>query len=419
MNKLIQKILIIWLFSLLIRLILCFFWADILFPDEQGFLYYDIIGYDLILKFTGYIPKFVGFSFLLAPLFYAFSNLGVGIVGAYFGIRIVMVIISSMGVFTIYYMMKNFTKNDDIIISSTIFYNFNCLVFYYSGFIVTENLYYPLAPLILGLIFKHINSTHAHRSILETEKSQNFKFKYLIIAGLMGITLSIRITFALIFIIGIIFLIIYHEGDKFSDKLSLSLLLKEFGVIILFGAISLTPILAFSVINHVNPMNVLLQTIFWNIGFFQPTFNLFWYIILYIITILIPVLIYLPFIIKEILKSKKDIINLYILIWILVQHALYFGHQYEIALMRWNVSTFIGYFLLFMKGFEKADQKYLFLDKNKYLKFFLIYSLTLAFAFKIAFLELFDPARLWILILGMIIISCAFVIFYFRSRKKS
>ncbi|MFX0137462.1 MAG: hypothetical protein ACFFDN_27735 [Candidatus Hodarchaeota archaeon] len=410
MNNTTQKIVIIWVFSLLLRILLCFIWPNKLFLDEQGFINIDILGYNLIWKYAGYVPKFIGFTIIIAPIYYAFN---------FFGVRIFLALISSLGVLTVYYLMKNFTNNDNIILVSTILYNFNCLVLYYSCFIVTENLYYPIAPLILALFFKHINSTHTRKVLLETEKSENFKFKYLIIAGLMGITLSVRITFGLVYVLGIIFLIFYYEGDKFNDKNSLKLLLKEFIIILLFGIISLIPVLIFSIIRSVNPLNVLLQTIFWNIGFLQPNFGSLGYIILYIITILVPIFIYLPFLIKELSSFKNEVINLFILAWIVVQHVMYFGHQYEIALMRWNVSTFIGYFILFIKGYEKAEQEFLFLDKSKYLILFLIYSITLAFTFKIVYLEEYSNIYSWVLILGIAVICGAFGALYYWSRKKS
>ncbi|MFX1450841.1 MAG: hypothetical protein ACFFCM_08365 [Promethearchaeota archaeon] len=423
MNKTTQKIIIIWAFALIIRLILCFIWPNRLFLDEQGFINdigylfgyspkfgISVIFFILIYGLLGIVSKFLGFSVVLAPFYYPFDILGV---------KIFLAVISSLGVFTVYYLMKNATKNENIILISTILYNFNCLVLYYSGFIVTENLYYPLAPLILALFLKHINSTRTQRIIIESEKSDNFKYKYLIIAGLLGITLSIRITFGLVYILGVIFLIFYFEGEKITDRSSLISLLKEFLIILLFGIISLTPVLIFSIIKNVNPLTVLLQTIFWNVGFLQPNFNSLGYITLYIITILIPILIYLPFLIKEITNFKNDIINLFFLGWIIIQHVLYFGHQYEIALMRWNVSTFIGYFILFMKGYEKAEQEFLFLDKTKYLLFFLIYSVTLAFVFKIAYLEEYDAINSWVLILGIVVICAAFGALYIWSRKKS
>ncbi|NVM04453.1 MAG: hypothetical protein HWN67_19170 [Candidatus Helarchaeota archaeon] len=410
MNNTTQKIIIIWVFTLIIRILLCFIWPNKLFLDEQGFINFDIIGYDLILKYLGYVPKFIGFTVIIAPIYYAFN---------FFGVRIFLAVISSLGVFTIYYLMKNFTKNENIILTSIILYNFNNLVLYYSCFIVTENLYYPLAPLILAFFFKHINTTHTRKVLLETEKSENYRYKYLIIAGLMGITLSIRITFGLVYVLGVIFLIFYYEGEKFTDKISLNLFLKEFIVILLFGIMSLTPVLIFSIINSVSPLNILLQTIFWNIGFLQPNYGSPGYIFLYIITILIPIFIYLPFLIKETLNFKDEVINIFFLAWIVVQHVFYFGHQYEIALMRWNVSTFIGYFILFIKGYERADQEFLFLDKTKYLILFLIYSITLAFVFKIAFIEEYNDIYSWVLILGIAVICGAFGAIYYWARKKS
>ncbi|MHA1378025.1 MAG: hypothetical protein ACTSRG_06550 [Candidatus Helarchaeota archaeon] len=416
MNDSIKKLLIIWIFALVIRVLFCFIWSDVLFPDEQGFLYYDIIGYDLILKFTGYIPKFIGFSVILTPVFYLLG---------YFGVRIFLTIVSSLGVFSIYYLMKNITENEDIIIFSTILYNFNVLALYYSSFIVTENLFYPLAPLILALFFKHINSTHTQDTILETEKIQKFPYIYLILIGLSGITLSIRITFGLIYLVGLIFLIVYHEGEKIVEKKSIYHLLKEIGIIIIFGIIALIPVLIFSIANHLNPINVLLQTIFWNIGFFQPISNSIGYFSLYLATIFIPIFIYLPFIIKEVKSSvnnisfKRSIITLLILAWIIFQHTFYYGHQYEIALMRWNVSTFPGYFLLFIWGYERSNQEFAFLDKKKYITFFLVSSISLAVAFKFAFLELFNPSRAWILYVGITVVCITFVTLYFLSRRET
>ncbi len=410
MNNTTQKIILIWAITLLIRILLCFIWPNRIFLDEQGFINIDILGYDLIWKYAGYVPKFIGFTVILAPIYYTFNI---------FGVRIFLALISSLGVFTVYYLMKNFINNENIILVSTILYNFNCLALYYSSFIVTENLYYPLAPLILAFFFKHINTTHTRKVLLETEKSENFKYKYLIIAGLLGITLSIRITFGLIYVLGVIFLIFYYEGEKFTDKDSLNLFIKEFIVIILFGIISLIPILVYSIINSVNPISILLQTIFWNIGFFQPNYGSAGYIFLYLVTILIPILIYLPFIIKEMLDFKKEVINIFILAWIVVQHVFYFGHQYEIALMRWNVSTFIGYFILLIKGYEKTDQEFLFLDRTKYLILFLIYSITLALVLKIAYIEEYNNIYSWVLIFGIAAICGAFGALFYWSRKKA
>ena len=171
-------------------------------------------------------------------------------------------------------------------------------------------------------------------------------------------------------------------------------------------------------------MTVLLQTIFWNIGFFQPVSNTISYFLLYFITVLIPIFIYLPFIIIEVknsvknISSKRSILSLIILAWCVLQHVFYYGHQYEIAMMRWNVSTILGYFLLFIWSYESKDQEWYFLDKEKYLIFFLTSSVALGVTFKLAFLELFETSRAWILYVGVIIVCVSFAFVYLMSRKR-
>jgi hypothetical protein len=386
-----KKIWFIWLIALLVRIVLCFF-PPYIFSGEISYLYYFQKIIKIPISFNGALlltiisnnltgtsnPIFIVLYFLgglnwfnlypsttfVFPALIAsfFDGVGLNVYGA----RVLLSVISSLGVITFNFFIKELTRNEDLITISTILYGFNLIGIYFAGQLSIMNMYYTLVPLILFLFLKQINATHDKNYILDPiEAPKKTLNLYIIILGLLVITFNFGIIIPIMYVFGLILWLIYSDSRV--------KLLRELVFLVIFALIPGIFLLAYGVmIGHPLAGFLNLSSIATS-----KSFDIF-SILFYIVALGAAIGLCLPFAWQGFLNFDRDKLNKIFTLYLIILIGLCIGSPV--------LDTNLGYiiysmpFLMFyaIQGYEEEDGEFWFIKKDNYPYLYIIVSFVIA-----------------------------------------
>ncbi|MHA1377869.1 MAG: hypothetical protein ACTSRG_05765 [Candidatus Helarchaeota archaeon] len=379
-----KNIWFIWIIAFLVRIVLCFFEPNI-YPEELG-TYYILEGFKqipvsfntallyaiftqnnsllLISLVFGYVNWFIMnpltdflFPAIISP-FYA--------IGGIIGVRIFLAAVSSLGVITFNFFIKELTRNEELITISTILYGFNLIGVYFAGQVSTANIFYTLIPLILFLFLKQINSTHIKNYILdpvqEPKKTLNI---YIILAGLLVFTFNLGLIVPVMYACGLVLWILYSDS---RDKL-----IKELIYLIVIAAVPAVILLVYGImIDH--PLA----------GVLNYSSIIIWKsldgsaVLYYILGLGIAVALYLPFVFMGILSYDKDKLNKFFMGWLILLQILCFGSANLDANMKYIMYSLPMLMYFTIQGYEEQEGQFSFIKKENYPYLYIVVSFVIA-----------------------------------------
>ncbi|MHA1377059.1 MAG: hypothetical protein ACTSRG_01640 [Candidatus Helarchaeota archaeon] len=293
--------------------------------------------------------KFYSFSLLLTPIYQIFGI---------FGVKTVLSLISSVGIITCYKFLETIVDDEKTRIIGSAIYSFNFFSIYYSFRIMPENFYFGISPLILYFFMKLAKEGEFNRKCII----------YALFLGVLAICIDIRSSFAMPYILGLLMLLIYKSNWKnLIEKLILV------GVFCILGVL---PILYYSLITFNDPFKQILQPILVNSSI--PVIPEIGAILTYVFLLMITFIFSLPYICRGLKKGfgEKNWLVIAMLGWAIFQHINYYTIPlYLPNAHRWSLATLIGYSLIAIIGFNENDNYY-FLNKENYLKFYIICSIV-------------------------------------------